>query len=173
MDAVFLVSQRPAILCFASVVPSILPQHSAVVCAFQIPFCPRICVCSMYSIDLVASCGLLKIARRSSRPVRLPRMRFRVSLYIARWRSMCATVSRLSPHGQRGMVTSGTFRVNRKSLSTYFPVEVKVCVENISITCHEDVRSCDLRRSIFAELRIVSNRYTLQPLSTSAETSIR
>ena len=86
---------------------------------------------------------------------------------------MCATVSRLSPHGQRGMVTSGTFRVNRKSLSTYFPVEVKVCVENISITCHEDVRSCDLRRSIFAELRIVSNRYTLQPLSTSAETSIR
>ena len=37
-------------------------------------------------------------------------------------------------------------------------------VENILLTCHEDVRSHDLRRSILAKLRIVSNQYTLQPL---------
>ena len=46
-------------------------------------------------------------------------------------------------------------------------------VENIPLTCHEDVTSHDLRRSILAELRIVSNLYTLQPLLTSAEISIR
>ena len=37
-------------------------------------------------------------------------------------------------------------------------------VENIPLTYHEDVRSHDLHRSILAELRIVSNQYTLQPL---------
>ena len=46
-------------------------------------------------------------------------------------------------------------------------------VENIPITCHEDVRSHDLRRSILAELCIVSNRYTLQPLLALEELPIR
>ena len=36
-------------------------------------------------------------------------------------------------------------------------------VENIPITCHEDARPHDLRRSIVAELCIGSNRHTLQP----------
>ena len=46
-------------------------------------------------------------------------------------------------------------------------------VENIPPTCHEDGWSHDLRRSILAELRIVSNRYTLQLLLTPAETFFR
>jgi hypothetical protein len=30
------------------------------------PFCPRICVCSIYSMALVASCGVLRTVRRLS-----------------------------------------------------------------------------------------------------------
>ena len=47
------------------------------------PFCPRICVFSMCSMALVASCGLLRIFRMSSRLDRLPKMRFWMSLYVA------------------------------------------------------------------------------------------
>ncbi|KAF1994095.1 hypothetical protein P154DRAFT_40103, partial [Amniculicola lignicola CBS 123094] len=58
--------------CFATAIPSVSPQRSAVVYASLIPTCPRICVCSTNWIALVASCGLFRMARRLFRPERSP-----------------------------------------------------------------------------------------------------
>lgn len=44
------------------------PPKRGVVCTSLIPTCPRICVCFVYSMTLVASCGVLKIALRLCRP---------------------------------------------------------------------------------------------------------
>ena len=57
---------------------------------------------------LVASCGVLRMARILSRPDRLAKMRFRRSLCLLQWRRMCVTVCRLAPQSQRGLVTFGT-----------------------------------------------------------------
>ncbi|KAF1923271.1 uncharacterized protein M421DRAFT_327630 [Didymella exigua CBS 183.55] len=86
------------------------------------PFCPRICVCSTYWMALVASCGVLRMARMLSRPDRLAKMRFRRFLRLLQWRRMWATVCRLAPQSQRGLLTSGTLRAKRKSLKPIFSV---------------------------------------------------
>lgn len=84
------------------------------------PSCPRICVCSMDSMALMASCALLRIARMSSHQETLPHVRFRMSLCIANW-GTCATVCRSSPHGQLGPVNFGTSPAKRKSFGPIFP----------------------------------------------------
>jgi hypothetical protein len=99
-----------------------LPPTLGVVYASLIPTCPRICVCSMYSMALVASCGVLRMVLRLCRPERLAKMRFRRSLYLLQRRMTWATVCRLSPQLQRGLVTVGTCRLKRKSLSPIFSV---------------------------------------------------
>ena len=86
------------------------------------PFCPRICVCSTYSMALVASCGVPRMVRMLSRPDRLAKIRSRRCLRLLQWRRICATVCRLAPQSQRGLVTSGTLRAKRKSLSPIFSV---------------------------------------------------
>jgi hypothetical protein len=86
------------------------------------PCCPRICVWSIYSMALVASCGVLRMARMLSRPDRLAKKRFRRFLCLLQWRRMCATVCRLATQSQRGLVTSGTLRAKRKSLNPIFSV---------------------------------------------------
>ncbi|KAF1922308.1 uncharacterized protein M421DRAFT_78807, partial [Didymella exigua CBS 183.55] len=58
-------------------------------------------------------------------------------------RRMCATVCRLAPQSQRGLVTSGTLRAKRKSLRPIFSVR----------SCTSSALSCFVRpswsRSIF------------------------
>jgi hypothetical protein len=86
------------------------------------PFCPRICVCSTYSMALVASCGGLRMVRMLSRLDRLAKMQFWRCLRLLQWRRMCATVCRLAPQSQRGLLTSGTLWAKRKSLNPIFLV---------------------------------------------------
>jgi hypothetical protein len=71
---------------------------------------------------LVASCCVLRMVPRLCLPDRLAKMRFRRSLYLLRRRMMWATVCRLSPQLQRGLVTVGTCRLKRKSLRPIFSV---------------------------------------------------
>jgi hypothetical protein len=71
---------------------------------------------------LVASCGVLRIVLRLCRPERLAKMRFRRSLYLLQRRMTWATVCRLSPQLQPGLVMSGTCRLKKKSLSPIFSV---------------------------------------------------
>ena len=54
-----------------------LPLVLGIVCASLIPTCLRICVCSIYLMALVASCGSLRVVLRLCRPDRLAKMRFR------------------------------------------------------------------------------------------------
>ena len=49
---------------------------------------------------------------------------------------------------------------------------LQLTVENITITWHKKARSHGLRRSIPAELCVVSNRHILQLLLTSADYSV-
>jgi hypothetical protein len=86
------------------------------------PFCPRICVCSTYWMALVASCGVFRMVWRLSCPDRLVKMRFWRFLRLLQWRRMCATVCRLAPQSQQGLVTSGTLRAKRKLLNLIFSV---------------------------------------------------
>jgi hypothetical protein len=99
-----------------------LPPALGVVCVSLIPTCPRICVCSIYSMALVASRGVLRMVLRLCRPERLAKMRFRRSLCWLQWRRTWATVCRLSPQLQPGLVMSGTCRLKRKSLRPIFSV---------------------------------------------------
>jgi hypothetical protein len=64
-----------------------LPPTLGVVYVSLIPTCPRICVCSIYSMALMASCGVLRIVLRLCRPERLAKMRFRRSLCFLQRRS--------------------------------------------------------------------------------------
>jgi hypothetical protein len=57
-----------------------------------IPTRPRICICSIYSMALVASCGVLRMVLRLFRPDRLAKMRLRRSLYLLQLRRTWATV---------------------------------------------------------------------------------
>jgi hypothetical protein len=98
------------------------PPTLGVVYVSLIPTCPRICVYSIYSMALVASCGMLRMVLRLCRPERLAKMRFRRSLYLLQRRMTWAKVCRLSPQLQPGLVMFGTCRLKRKSLSPIFSV---------------------------------------------------
>jgi hypothetical protein len=87
-----------------------------------IPARPRTCVCFVYSMALVARCGVLRMVLRQRRPDTLAKMRFRRSSYLLQRRRMWATVCRLSPQLHVGLVTVGTPRLKRKSLSPIFSV---------------------------------------------------
>jgi hypothetical protein len=89
---------------------------------------------------LVASCGVLRIVLRQYRPDRLAKMRFRRSLYLLQRRRMWATVCRLSPQLHVGLVTVGTPRLKRKSLSPIF--SVRSCTSSALFRLLSLSRSC-------------------------------
>jgi len=95
------------------------PPMLGVVYVFLIPTCPRICVCFIYSMALVASCGVLRIVQSLCPPDGLAKMRFQVSSCHLQRGRLWATICRLS---QRELVTSGTLRSKGKSLSQIYSV---------------------------------------------------
>jgi hypothetical protein len=99
-----------------------VPQRSAVVYASAIPTCPRICACSTNWTALVASCGLLRMARRLYRLGRLLKPRFRRVLSVLQRSRTWATVCRLSLHWQWKLVIPGTLRAKSKSFRPIFSV---------------------------------------------------
>jgi hypothetical protein len=97
-----------------------LPPTVGVVYVFLIPTWPKICVCFIYSMALVASCGVLRTVQSMCQPDGLAKMRFQMSsCHLPRRRSW-TTVCRLWPHSQCELVTPGTLRSKSKSLSPMF-----------------------------------------------------
>ena len=66
---------------------------------------------------LVASCGVLRMVLRLCRPDRLAKRQFRRSSYLLQRNRTWATVCRLSPQLQPGLVTFNTHWQKKKSLN--------------------------------------------------------
>ena len=90
--------------------------------SFSILPCPRIRVCSINLMALVASLRVFRIARRSFRPGKWPSSFLRVSLNLRQLRRTWPTVCRPSWQSHLASGIPGTRRLKRKSLSPIFSV---------------------------------------------------
>jgi hypothetical protein len=103
--------------CTYSVPPTLVIVH-----VFLIPTYPRIGVCSIYSMVLVASCGMLKVIPKLCYSNSLAKMRFWRFLHLLQRRRVWVTVLRRSPHLQRGASDVRSLLINKESSRPIFSV---------------------------------------------------